>query len=140
MPSPNHPDFAAYQRLHQQIKALANRWVLAWGEYGYRGGATNVHFSEAYGAGEHTFGETICFYAPYVDGVGREGSMSSRYLEDDSTLEADSRAWYNADRAAREARSRRQSELENTPEVREYKGLSQYHCPGGFNSSFKLSL
>ena len=124
MPQPNHPDFIAYQRLQQQIKALADRWVRAWGDYGYRGGASNVRFSEAYGAGAHPFGEEICFYASYVDGVGRQGSMSSRYLDDDSTLEADSRAWYEADKAERAERSNRLSALERSPDVAAYRALT----------------
>ena len=119
------PDFPAYQRLHQRIKALANRWVLAWGEYGYRGGASNVHFSEAYGAGEHPFGERIEFYAHYFDGVGRNCSMSSKYLDDDSALEADSKAWVEADRTASIAHFNRLKELENTLDVRTYKALTE---------------
>lgn len=118
------PDFPAYQRLHQRIKQLATRWVLAWGEYGYRGGANNVHFSEAYGAGEHPFGERIEFYASYVDGVGRAGWMSSKYLDDDSTLEVDSKAWYDVEQAAAKARSECIRELENNPYVRAYRELN----------------
>ena len=125
------PDFPAYQRLHQRIKQLATRWVLAWGEYGYRGGACNAHFSEAYGAGEHPFGERIEFYAPYVDGRGREGWMSSKYFDDDSTLEVDSKAWYDAEQATAKARSKRICELENSPDVRAYREL---------NSSYALKL
>ncbi len=120
-----HPDFPAYQRLQQQIKALADRWVRAWPEYGYRGGASNVRLSEAYANGAHAFGEKILFYAPYVDGIGCEGSMSSKYLDDDSTLEADSLAEYNAKRAAQCAKSDQISTLRATPEVSKYLELTQ---------------
>lgn len=128
----NHPDFPAYKRLHQQMQALATRWVLAWGDYGYRGGATMVRFSDAYGAGTHPYGENIEFYAPYVDGIGRQGSFSSKYLDDDSTLEADSKAWYEAERAEKAAKSARISALEMSPDVQAYKAAIQTPY-GGLN-------
>ncbi len=127
-----HPDFPAYQRLHQRMKELADRWVLAWGEYGYRGGANNVRFSEAYGAGEHPYGERIEFYAHYVDGIGRNGSFSSKYLDDDTTLEIDSKVEYDNEQTMRRQRSAEISRLSVTPDVKAYKVLQEGYTSSQF--------
>lgn len=120
-----HPDFPAYRRLQQRMQDLADRWVRAWGEYGYRGGATDVRLSPAWGAGKHPYGEEITFYAPYVDGIGRNGSMSSKYLDDDSNLELDAKAWYDAQCSARRAAAEEEAKLRATPEVQAYLSRNQ---------------
>lgn len=116
-----NPDLEAYIRMQSRITSLADRWVKAWPEYGYRGGVGRAWLSVPYNGQPE---RRIEFYAGYVDGIGRYGSLSLKYLDDDSTLEVDSKTEFQAEIDARNTKAKLVSEAEAHPAVRRYKELT----------------
>lgn len=115
------------------MATLATRWVRGWYGSAYTGydyyGATRVRLCP--------LSKRIYFTAQIRDGMSWEQSLDGKYLDNDSTLEADAEAWYKAEQAARLEKLDRRRVLENTPEVQEYQRMintSPYGGIYGFSS------
>jgi hypothetical protein len=102
---------------------VANRWVLAWTNSGYRA-ARNVTID---------FEKGFIRFTPYMpDGICLldEHKISVEYIVDDSKLESNAKAWYEEDLRKRKEKSDYESMLKNDPKVKEYINLqSQYGSP-----------
>lgn len=100
-------DITEYRRLNQQVCELASRWVLAWDQYAYRGGCnpSSIYL--------HHDRDVISFTSQAEGGRGLATQMSLKYLDDDSTLEADAKQWYDDLIGARNRDMRRAQELRN---------------------------
>lgn len=121
------------ESVHKQAKSLADRWVLAWGDYSHRGGACGVELD--------FHSKVIRFRPSIVDGfVYNQIQIPFAYFEDSSTLEADSKASRLKESEEKEKIFNRIRELENSPEVKELNKLnSRLGKPifsyGGFKST-----
>lgn len=113
--------------LYDRAKQLAYRWIKAWGvgyQHGWPEGLT-FQVDERDRLRRGPVG-TIWFSAqPDSGGVGLWCSIPLSYLDDSTTLEADSRAWYKAEGERRNREHHRKTILEATPEVVEYRRLTQ---------------
>ena len=118
-------DLETYTLFQRKIESLANRWVKAWPDSGYRGGASNVRLSH----NQEGRPDKILFYANYVDGIGREGSMDLKYLDDSMTLEYESKRWYDEEQRQRNERFEKinalTNEIRNSPAGQQLSKLGQ---------------
>lgn len=112
-------DLSIISSLNHRAAALANRWVKAMHE-------PWAHPYHAMFDKIDPDNQLIVFTERCVDGVGfaPQGSISTRYLDDDSTLERDAKAWKAAESARLAARTVRIDQLKVRPEVIEYMCLS----------------
>lgn len=106
-------DLTNLKNLNETANQLARRWVKAWGDYsGYNcsGGATiNLNINK------------IEFYAsPTSSGMTWKQWIDIKYLDDSTTLEQDSKKWYDGFHKSRTERFNKIRELENNELVQEY--------------------
>lgn len=104
-----------YKNLLNKAESLAKRWIKAWGNSGYNGvGGVSIDL----------YNKKICFSAlPMSSGMPWVKSIDMKYLENDSTLEVDSLAWYTNYHSDRTAKHIKMQELANSPDVKEFLAL-----------------
>ncbi len=109
--------------LLKRARELADRWINAI-RPGYPKGY--VHATDLRIEPET---QLITFRAYYVDGGALYGpyeSISTRYLDDDSTLEQDAKIWKAAEDARQDAVRARIEDLKARPDVKEYLSLATH--------------
>lgn len=122
---PNMTDLSLLSSLNRRARDLADRWVLVL-HPGYPKGyvySTNVKIDPE--------AKLIRFGIYFVDGVqisfdAHTESISTRYLDDDSTLEVDAKTWKAAEDARQSAVRARIEALKARPEVTEYLSLATH--------------
>ncbi len=117
-------DLSILSDLNQRARALADRWVNVI-HPGYPKGyvhATDVTI--------HPDQQLIVFSVYYVDGGVSSfvppSSISTRYLDDDLTLESDAATWKAAESARQTAIRERIEALKARPDVTEYLSLATH--------------
>jgi hypothetical protein len=119
------------QQVLEHAEKLADRWRKAWGNTSYNcTGQVRLDFRD----------KVICFQPFCSDGVIPFFNskpypycrISFNYFFDDSTLERDALLWYQQAEEERIEPYKRERELENTPEVQEWKRIQSAKNPYNF--------
>lgn len=119
-------DLSILSSLNRRAKALADRWVNV-----IHPGYTNGYVS-AVDIQIDPEAKLIRFAIYFVDGVqvacgpSRPNSISTRYLDDDSTLESDAKTWKAAEDTRLSAVRARIETLKARPDVTEYLSLATH--------------
>lgn len=122
-----------YKQFQKKIEDIATRWVKAMSKNSGYTSAGRVMMSHDY--------KTINFTVnPCSSGIGWPMYISAKYLDDDSTLEKDAFEFYENKKKQRQNEYNRITELESTPEVKEYLKLKNVNGNDYFSCGNFLSL
>lgn len=126
----NMIDLKNAEAVQKLAENRAERWVKAWGNQGEY--AYNVKIDWQW--------KTIVFHHRYSDGIAFSAPMSIdlKYLDDDSTLERDSKERYKKESDERVAKFNRIQQLKQTKDVMELHKLEREVNPWHYDNQPKF--
>jgi hypothetical protein len=123
-------DLQIAKTIQKAAQDVADRWVLAWPNAGYRG-AKDVRID---------FEKGFIRFTPWIpDGipwVNEDHKISVEYIVDDSKLESNSKFWYEEDQKKRREKMEYENTLKNDPKVKEYLNLQNRYGSPLFNLTY----